>query len=99
VDVEGVEFMKKAMPVMEKVEFAPFSRCAFCWAPQSVCHSWEEDGRRGRGMFRRRRGGSCQYPGVLKEAVAATLAFVGDESEEWIQLEQRKRGVTEGDAE
>jgi len=69
-----------------------------CWAPQHICHLWEENEERGWG-FRRRKRACCQYLGVLKEAVAAMLGFTDGEVQKWVYLELQKKGIVLGDDE
>ncbi|KAK3617752.1 hypothetical protein LTR22_026629 [Elasticomyces elasticus] len=82
------------------ITFAPFASCTRCWAPQSVCHSWQENRCEGRLKYRRAREWRCQYRGVLRDAAAAILAVVGSringDSEainRWIVKEAEQVGI------
>jgi len=83
---------------LDKVVFEPYSRCNFCWAPQSICNLWEEK-MHVHGAFQRRRNASCQYIGVLKYAVAAILVFRDQYCWEWLEGEQKKKGFIYGSKE
>ena len=70
------EKMANSLERMMEVQFESYSGCTFCKMPQKVCHLWEEVHRRGgQARFTRKRGGSCQYEGVLLTIAAAVVFF------------------------
>lgn len=78
---------------LAEVQFERFSGCMRCWAPQAVCHSWEEVQTGGRARWKRRGEQECQFKGVLRDAMAGILT----ESYEgvikrWVESEQSKVG-------
>ena len=53
--------------------------------------------KRGQARFTRKRGGSCQYEGVLFTIAAAMVFFDwSDEKENWMETEQEKVGFRQG---
>ena len=92
------ENMARALERMMEVRFERYSGCTFCKMPQKVCHLWEEvHGRGGQARFTRKRGGSCQYEGVLLTIAAAVVFFDwSNEKEDWMEKEQEKVGFGQG---
>ncbi|KAL9628824.1 MAG: hypothetical protein Q9204_005638 [Flavoplaca sp. TL-2023a] len=77
-----------------KVEFEAFAHCKFCWAPQAICHSWEDISHSGPQRFRKRHGRECQFPEVVRSAVAAILGLRTEQVADWIDEEASKSGLT-----
>ena len=77
--VEGgmIELMTQTWQSLGEVKFVDYARCKWCWAPQSVCHSWIEGSSNGRPTYRHCGTVRCQYMGVLRDATAAVLTIVG----------------------
>lgn len=86
---------------MDKVEFEPYACCKFCWAPQAVCHLWEEVLVKGRLGYRMAKSNKCQFPRVLRDASVALHHphWKGSVPLEWIEEEMTRVGfdkATEG---
>lgn len=69
-----------------------WAACQTCWDPRAICHMWEAVHDRGPTQHRRRRGGQCQYRGVLCEAVAALIQHAGEDAVSWMEDEAMKAG-------
>ena len=88
--------------VFEKVKALhceKYSGCLFCWAPQAVCHLWEEkhvtSGTRTT-AFQRCQGGRCQYPKLVLQVVAAVVSQrMGDltDQEEWLWVQEEMQKI------
>jgi superfamily II DNA helicase RecQ len=88
--------------VFEKVKALhceKYSGCLFCWAPQAVCHLWEEkyitSGTRTT-AFQRCQGGRCQYPKLVPQVVAAVVSQrMGDltDREEWLWVQEEMQKI------
>lgn len=81
--------MEVVFPKVKEIQPERYSGCWLCWAPQAICHTWEEKhaaiGSRC-AAFQRRPGGRCQYLGLVQQVVAAVISQnMGDLSnpEEW----------------
>jgi len=61
-----------------------FAQCSRCWAPQALCHSWEDVSNGGPPRFRPREGRQCQYQGVVRQVAAAILGLYGEVVGNWI---------------
>jgi hypothetical protein len=76
------------------------SGCRDCFLPQKICKSWEEDEARGYGLYKRCKGGQCQYAGLVRAAVAGLLTCGSEdeiaEREDWIKERQGIRGYSQG---
>lgn len=83
---------QKAWQSLGEVVFQPYSRCNFCWAPQAICHLWEDVSHSGPQRFRRRKGGACQFPGVLRDTVAVIIGIYADTIGDWIDEQAQKGG-------
>ena len=75
VDEEERRVFEMAREFVGGLEMEAFSGCMFCKAPQSVCQSWQKGHAYNTNGFRRRRGGCCQFEGVVEDAGAALLGF------------------------
>lgn len=86
--------MKQTMAAIQGVEWERFAGCSFCRAPQAICSLWEPVSTGGPLRFRRRRGGTCSYPGVLEESVGGLMTVeVNTVVEAWVLQEQDAVGV------
>ena len=76
------------------LRFEKFSGCFHCGLPQAICNSWIEDTANALGRFKKQRGGTCQYPGILKTSVLAMI-WLGDEALiKWGSRECELRGIS-----
>jgi len=88
--------MERVLGTIEQIPFERYSGCSFCRVPQKVCHLWEEDNVRGPIRFKRRKGGKCQYEGVLLPVAAAIQSFRWDDRMAlWLEKEQESVGYEE----
>lgn len=95
---EDREKMEIAWKSIGEVSFERFAGCSFCLIPQKICHLWEELDSRGPARYRRRRGGECQYEGLLKDVMAGIMVFKFEEDGiEWVENEQNKVGFSNGE--
>lgn len=69
-----------------------WAACQSCWAPRAICYAWEAVHDRGPTRYQRRKGGQCQYPGVLCEAVAIVMQHAGKEAVLQVDEQARKAG-------
>lgn len=72
-DEEGVRVVREGLRFNEQIQFERFSGYSFYKVPQKICHLQEEENTRGPIRFRRRKGGSYQFEGIL--AIAAAVSW------------------------
>jgi hypothetical protein len=76
------------------IRFEAYTGCFDCWAPQGICQAWEAVENGGRSRYRRARGGRCQFPGVLRDTVAAVVGVGRAElMEEFVEAMAAKERV------
>jgi superfamily II DNA/RNA helicase len=93
-DGEEREAVRQVWEALGEIEFEAYTGCFDCWAPQGICQAWEtvENGRCSR--YRRARGGQCQFPGVLRDTVAAVVGVGRAELiEDFVQTTAAKERV------
>ena len=73
-----------AWEALGNIRFEKFAQCSRCWAPQALCHSWEDVSGSGQPRFRPREGRQCRYQGVLRQIAAAILGLYGEVVGNWI---------------
>lgn len=84
--------MEQVLPHIQKIQFEPYAQCTHCGVPQAVCYRWEDISHSGPQRYRRRATGACQFAGIVYEAVAAVLAFCGDDPMQWIEEQVAQAG-------
>ena len=93
-DREEREAVRQVWEALGGINFEAYTGCFDCWAPQGICQAWEtvENGRCSR--YRRARGGQCQFPGVLRDTVAAVVGVGRAELiEDFVQTTAAKERV------
>lgn len=65
--------------------------CYICFAPQAICHHWENVGHGGPSRYRAVRGRTCQFKHILREAAAAVIGLGGEAVAIWMEEETRTR--------
>ena len=86
--------MRQVWEALGGINFEAYTGCFDCWAPQGICQAWEtvENSRCSR--YRRARGGQCQFPGVLRDTVAAVVGVGRAELiEDFVQTTAAKERV------
>jgi hypothetical protein len=72
-DEEEREAVRQVWEALGGIKFEAYTGCFDCWAPQGICQAWETIENGGQSRYRRARGGQCQFPGVLRDTVAAVV--------------------------
>jgi len=75
--------------VQEQIRWDRFAACWYCGIPQAICEQWESND----GLWRRKKGGECQFRGVLIEAVMAVWYAGSERVEEFVFKEMGKSGL------
>lgn len=87
---QGIEAVQDEM--FAKKQFAKFSACYECGLPQAICKQWEaasDDGR----LFKRVRGGRCQYNGLLVRIFVAQRVQAVDSWAEKVGKMMERDGI------
>lgn len=94
-DEKSRQDMAGQVRFLYRVKWDKFARCNYCWAPQAICNKWEETSTQGafktRGMHV-----LCQYDGVLRDAIAALLAFQRPLCQPWMERQMQSAAVLRG---
>lgn len=89
--------MQKTVGEIRGMKLERYSRCFDCGVPQSICHKWEEDTAKGAGRYKKRRGGECQYKGVVFRSVMAMIQLGDEDIVNWGIEECERRGIISKD--
>ena len=73
--------------IQKTIRFEAYSGCFGCGVPQEFCNGWEDDGK---GKYRKVKGGSCQFKGVLIAGVLGMIFGYGEQV--WGRWQQRLEG-------
>jgi hypothetical protein len=93
-DGEAKEAVRRVWGELSRIRFEAYTGCFDCWAPQGICQAWEAVENGGRSRYRRARGGRCQFPGVLRDTVAAVVGVGRAElMEEFVEAMAAKERV------
>lgn len=78
------------------IEFEEFSGCRECWVPQGICQAWKGRVEAGAEGFSRSEDGKCQFPGLIRNVVAAATG-VGNRDliSDFVKIEAGKIGLRE----
>jgi len=84
--------------MIREMEFERFACCRDCWAPQAVCHKFDEALINGRWGYKWVKGRRCQFAGVLR---GATVALQNDSwrhtvPKDWMEEEMVRVGFDKG---
>jgi superfamily II DNA helicase RecQ len=96
---EQVEAMRVSCRQMQRVKWALFAKCNYCWAPQAICNKWVEDARTQGGYQSLGGRVGCQFHQVLPQAVGALLAFQGSVCRPWVEKQMQLARVLDGSEE
>ena len=66
------ELVAQEVGVLQSIQFQRYASCYDCGITQQICTQWEEI-REGNQKFKRVKGGVCQYNGIVRPVVAASM--------------------------